>query len=199
MEQEKRLDVRLVREYDAVIQHCGVFGVIIYSTANVHVKKVLFDEDYSQAIDSLVGDKWPVFTAYIDLRDYQALGGTSHDQEASGGKHFLIKEWMETQESMQLMDVFSITSIKRLPIMVVFAIDEDLKTRRRIFQIDDEDTSRVYEDLRYIITTVTDSLQTVDLGTSGWDKARLKLDVHRVWTVFQKGKDFVIEWILPFL
>lgn len=199
MEKEKRIDIRLIRKYDSILENCGVFGVIIYSTANVHVKQVLYNKDYSDAIDSIIGEKWPIFSAYIDISDYNKHLNSPEKKELSGGKHFLIKDALETKENIEFMDVFNISSLKDLPIMAVFAEDENSTTRRKIFQIDDKNTFRVFEDLKHIITIVTDSLDKVDFGTEGWNKVRLKLSVYKMWTTFSKGKDFVLKYIFPFL
>ena len=53
-------DVSVIREV-AQKSKSRICGFILYTRADAHIKKVIKDEDYWDALDAASGENWPIF------------------------------------------------------------------------------------------------------------------------------------------
>jgi len=96
----------------------NIFGVIVYTDAHPHIKKVLVDDDYWKALDELSGPSWPIFT----IRP--AKGTYGLPQFPRGTIGMMVPVYKEPVENKQLVEAFGIRSTDK-PIFVLFCQEDD--------------------------------------------------------------------------
>lgn len=187
----------LTAHYQKDIQLVDIFGVILYTDAHPHVKKVLADEDYWRAIDEVSGPKWAVFSIKPNQGHFEL------PSSQPGALSFLVPVWKEPNDNKQILQDFGIMSTKDLPLLLVFtrgARDEILKLS---LNIKDENVELAYTSLRKAIEIVTRAVDQIDpkylKNSEGvFYAVDMAVGDFKKWELFRKGIDLFL-WIKKFL
>jgi len=90
------------------------FGFIIYNNDNPNIVKLLRDEDYWNALNSISGEKFFIFA----VKPKQ--GSIGYPDIPPGTMGMMIPVWKEPKENDQLLELFEIKSTQNLPLFFVF-------------------------------------------------------------------------------
>jgi hypothetical protein len=109
----------LSRHHKPSSGQANLFGAIIYSNAYAYIAKVLADPFFWKALDEISGPQWAIFAA-------KAAEG-KHDWPATSPNEisFLVPVWQEPTKNKDLLNAFGLDDTQRLPILVIFAEDEN--------------------------------------------------------------------------
>jgi hypothetical protein len=178
--------VDLSRTYTPAEEQANLYGVIIYTDAHAYIKKVLRDEDYWQALDELSGPRWAVLAVRA------ARGEYGFPNLGPGQIGMMRMVWKEPRANKELLDAFEIDSTAGLPVIVIFAQDQDGEVYRTVLKIDDSSEESAFKSVKEILTTVADALEKVDesnlqKGVRAYHAVSYSISNHKEWEALRKG------------
>ena len=133
-----------------------IYGFILYTDQNPYVVKVLQDDAFWNALNSISGSSWPIF-AVKPLRkgEYVTKGG------GGNGIGFLVYTWKEPNENLQVLSDFGLTSTEKLPLFVAFMWDDNDELNEVAIQIRGTDMDSTYHSLEEIVKVITGAVNAV--------------------------------------
>lgn len=158
----------------------NLFGVIIYTNAHPHIKKVLRDEDYWQALDEVSGPQWSVYA----VRAAEGTHGLPNLPPGYVGMMYPV--WKEPKANKELLELFGLSSTENLPVIVVFAQNEDGDIYQNIVDVDDSTEEQAYKSIKEVLRVVAQALEKVS-------SENLQTDVNAFHAVSYSIKNYK-EW-----
>ncbi len=188
--------IRLHEHYRSNNELVDIFGVILYTDAHAHVKKVLADHDYWNSLDEISGPHWAIFSIKPQQGQY---GFPNFPRDTIG---FLVPVWKEPAANKPILEVFGIKSTEKLPLFVVFtqSNDEILKIE---LNIEDDTIEKAYNSLKKHIEVVTEAVHRIDSqykknAEGVFNAIKMNIDAHKNWETFKKGIK-LIHWLKGFM
>lgn len=143
----------LVVQYRADPALADLFGIILYSDAQAHVKKVLRDEDYWEALNEVSGPHLAVFAVRTKA------------PKAPGDLGFVVPVWKEPRENLALLEDLQLPSTEKLPVIVWLTHDRgDLL--RCVVPLDDRTQEAAYASIKRALTVAGEAMENVAQATS---------------------------------
>ena len=103
----------LVQEYRAKDEFFDMFGVVVYTAEHPHVKKVLRDKDYWEALHESSGENFAIFSI-------RPKSGERQSSAVWGGGYRMIGMWEEPRENLEILEKLRVDSTEHLPLFVSF-------------------------------------------------------------------------------
>lgn len=163
MELQKLTD-SIIRKKDEV----NVFGIVLYTDAHAHVKKVLRDPDYWKSFGEISGDNWPVFAIRAD----PARQVFPTFPEGMIGYMVPVRE--ETNKNKEFMAELELDDTRNLPLFVVFAQDPDGLLVKKEIRISDESKEDAYRSLNSAVDLVSRAVKGISPENRGAASARCR-------------------------
>jgi len=131
----------LVEEQKAKSDVVQLFGVILYTDENPHIKKALRDDDYWLALDGVTGKNFAVFSVRPEKGRYE------FPRFPPGFTGMMVKLWKEPADNKKLIDFFGLESTERLPLLLLFTeVNGEYLSIQ--FRIDDSNEVNAYQSTR---------------------------------------------------
>ena len=127
-----------------------IYGFILYTEADPYVAKVLRDQDFWKALDTISGSNWPIFAARPLQQGHERLLGGGPGQIG-----FLVWGWDEPKANEPIIRDFGIKDSSELPLFVAFFWDDQDDLEEITIHIEGEDIDTVYHSLKEIVETIT--------------------------------------------
>lgn len=140
----------LIVKYRADTTLADLFGVILYSDAHAHIRKVLRDEDYWRSFDAVSGRHLAVFA----IRTQVPSPPRSHDLD------FMVPSWREPRENLPLLKDLELESTEKLPVIVWLTHDGgDLL--RCVVPLEDRTEEAAYASIKKALITAAEAMEQV--------------------------------------
>ena len=127
-----------------------IYGFILYTDKDVHVRKMLADKLYWEDLDKKSGARWPIFTVRQLTKGHEVLTPSS-----SEGVNFIMKKWYEPATNMDVLNDFEIESTEDLPCFVAFIWDNNETIQSVSVRIDGRSDSEVYNKVEEVVSLIT--------------------------------------------
>jgi len=160
--------------------------VIVYTDAHAYTKKMLKDDDFWEALDEISGSRWIVFATRMVKGHYYI------PPSPPGTFAMLRMVWKEPNENKELLSTFEMASTEKLPVVVVFAQDQEGQIYKNILSIDDSSEENAFKSIKEILSTVAVALENVtdenlQAGTNAFHAVSYSLKGHKEWQQIKKG------------
>jgi len=164
----------------------NLFGVIMYTDAHPHVKKILRDDDYWAALDDLSGPRWSIFSVRV------MPGRREFPPPPPDSFSFMVPVWREPASNKELLSVFQLDSTEQLPKLIVFAEDEQGDIHRSTIDIDDSSELSAYTSLKEAISKVATAVDYVSTeylkeNVQAFYAVKRAIDDHKQMQVLRHG------------
>lgn len=172
--------INLIENHKPRDNEANIFGIILYTDSHPHIKKLLNDEDYWTALDEWSGPQWAVYST-------RAIKGVCGFPEMPKGcSGYMVPVWKEPRENKKIIDVFEIDSTERLPLLLVFAKDDDGEILKNEIKIPCSSVEEAYNSLKDELSKVSQAIKVV-----GPKNLNNSLGVHSAVTfAIQNKKDW---------
>jgi hypothetical protein len=189
----------LARHQVATDDSVQLFGVIIYTDAHAHLKKVLRDADYWASFDALSGPRFAVYSI-------RAYAGEWVSPPARPGSLATMHEvWREPTANAELVRAFALDDTRDLPALVVFALDGDEHYSTSLL-IDESSIESCYTSLKDAMIAIASALSKGASERSTDSRVVFKsvksaLSVRRNWQRVRDGYKVLSElkkWVSVF-
>lgn len=175
----------LVAQYQSSPDVAQLFGVILYTDEHPNIKKVLRDQDYWDAFDTITGAEFAVFS----IRPQQ---GQFRVPKMPGGAHsMMVPIWVEPRENREMLQLFELTDTRKLPMLLLFT---EVDGKYLSIQLPIEDTSldktpgAIKTELEFATQAVAGVRQENRGNTAGlYAAVSLHHDDRRKWRALKKG------------
>jgi len=147
--------IELSKIYRKKNELVDIFGVILYSDSNPHIKKVLADKDYWKALDEISGPKWAIFS----IRPQE--GKSTCPTFPVGTLGMMIPIWREPQENIRILEEFELDSTQNIPILLIFTQGKDEEILKFTFKINEESIEKAYNSLKQAIENITECVEKI--------------------------------------
>ena len=127
-----------------------IYGFIIYTDQNPYVVKVLQDEEFWNALNSISGSNWPIFAVRPLRKGKYVTQGVGKNSIG-----FRVSTWKEPNENLQVLRDFGLTSTEQLPLFVAFMWDDNDELNEVAIQIRGKDKDSTYHSLEEIVKVIT--------------------------------------------
>ena len=127
-----------------------IYGFILYTDKDPYVAKVLRDEDFWNALDSISGANWPIF-AVRSLRKGQYSIPTSGSTDI----YYMVPTWVEPKANMQVLRDFGLKNTERLPLFVAFMWDDTDELNQVAIPIEGKNIDTIYNSIEEIVKVIT--------------------------------------------
>lgn len=126
-----------------------IYGFILYTERDPYIAKVLRDDDFWNALDSISGRNWPIFaTRPLEQGQMEIKGGSS------GYTGFMVQTWKEPSMNIPILKDFGLEDSQDLPLFVVFMWDNDDNLNEVAIPIQGNDTDSVFHSLEEIVKAI---------------------------------------------
>ncbi|MCL4873565.1 hypothetical protein KJ039_05750 [bacterium] len=175
----------------------NIYGVVLYTDAHAHIKKILADSDYWTALDEISGPRWAIFSVRAKAGFYEM------PSPPPGMICMMIRVWKEPHENKLLLKEFEIESTEKLPQLLIFAEGENGEILKETIRLDDSAPEKAYESLKNGIKVVSEAIRNVspeNLKSAEGVYAAVNLSIsnYKQWQRIKKGISFV-KWIKELL
>ena len=139
---------------DLVADDCNlsrIYGFILYTDQDPYVAKVLRDDDYWNALDSISGANWPIF-AVRPLTKGSYDFPSSTDLNSIG---FMVKTWNEPSRNIPVLHDFGLKDSENLPLFVAFMWDDNDELNQVAIPIKGFNVDEVYHSIEEIVKVIT--------------------------------------------
>lgn len=126
-----------------------IYGFILYTEQDPYVAKVLRDDDFWNALNSISGANWPIFA----VRPL-SKGSYASPSNGSGCLRYMIPTRFEPSNNMQILYDFGLKDTENLPLFVAFMWDDDDKLNQVAIPIIGKDVDAVYHSLEEIVKVI---------------------------------------------
>lgn len=127
-----------------------IYGFILYTDCNPYVAKVLRDNDFWKALDSISGNNWPIFAARPLQQGQMEIKGSG-----AGYTGFMVQTWKEPNNNVSILKDFGLEDSQDLPVFVVFMWDDDDNLNEITIPIRGKDADTIYHSLEEIVKTIS--------------------------------------------
>jgi hypothetical protein len=131
------------------------FGLILYTDEHPHVKKVLRDKDYWQALDKMSGQRWAILAA-------RAVRGHYELPDMPPGMMGMMRMvWHEPEQNRQLLATFGLEDTARLPMFVLFTPLHDGRLLHTSIKLNDESEEAAFARLKDVVSALTEAVNVI--------------------------------------
>ena len=156
--------MEIQKHIDAVMERpgmLGVFGLILFTDRHPHLAKVMGDDDYWKAFNSISGDSFAIFSAK------PANGRYVLPSAPPGFLQMMVPIWSEPEQNNGLLSTFHLNSTEHLPKFVVFAQMPDGRICQCSIKLTDQSEAHAYAELRKVIDVVSAAAKKIGPEYSG--------------------------------
>ena len=176
----------MARQYGDKEGTANLFGVILYTDAHPHIKKVLRDDDYWAALDELSGPRWSIFSVRTNR------GQLEFPNSPPGVFCRMVQVWREPATNKELLSFFELESTANLPKLIIFAEDENGNIHRSLIDIDESSETTAYASLKSIIHKVTTAASFISdeylkQNVQAFYAVERAIDDHKQMQVLKRG------------
>ncbi len=150
--------IELSRIHKPSSGQANLYGVILYTNSHAYVAKVLSDPIYWSALDEISGQQWSVFATKV------AQGRYKLPTPPANTMVLMIPVWKEPAANKELLHMFQLENTKSLPLLAIFAADEDGTIEQTVIPLSDSSLESAYESIQSILKTVADAIRQVEDG-----------------------------------
>lgn len=178
-----------------------IYGFILYTRKNPYVAKVLRDDDFWNALNSISDSNWPIFAArpLHEGRKVTKGGGPGHIG-------FLVSTWDEPDENLPVLKDFGLSSSEELPLFVAFMWDDNDELNEIAIPIRGTDVETTYNSIEAIVTAITnvekevltENKQTVNVFRnvkSELESMEFKYKIIKRGRILKKFADFLSVFV----
>ena len=178
------------------------FGFIIYNEENPSIVKLLRDDDYWNALNSISGEKFYIFS----VKPKKGKTKLTTPSSKSGVMQMLIPvyEWQEPKYNKDLLKAFDINTTKELPLFFIFTkvdsyllkqsikinennVETAFQQLKKIFYEIDELSNKINKNYQEHPAQVHDKFEKI-LSYSNFKKSSYTID-----SFFSKTKKYLIN------
>ena len=135
-----------------------IYGFILYTEQDPYVAKVLRDDDFWNALDSISGANWPIFAARPLVKGFYK-SPSSNDLNSIG---FMVRTWTEPSSNMPVLLDFGLKNTENLPLFVVFMWDDNDELNQVAIPITGRTVDAVYHSIEEIVKAITKTEAAVE-------------------------------------
>ena len=146
-----------------------IYGTILYSDINAHVKKVLEDDDYWRSFDSASGPRWFIF-ACRTLKGKFVLPNSR-----PGSISYMVPMYIEPDKNKELLSDLEISSSREFPLFLLLMEDSNGEIQKATFSIDESTIESTYNSIKQTILLVTDIFENIHIDNLGNKQEILEL------------------------
>jgi hypothetical protein len=127
-----------------------IYGFILYTDKDPYVAKVLRDEDFWNALDSISGANWPIFAVRPLSKGQYSIPSSSSSDVIS----YMVPTWIEPRANMQVLRDFGLKDTENLPLFVAFMWDDTDELNQVAIPIVGKDIDMVYNSIAEIVKVI---------------------------------------------
>lgn len=162
------------------VKEAAIYGILLYSDRNPHIKKLVGDSDYWDAMNEISSEHWAIFSI-------KAKAGTKNAPRPRPGTFsYMVPVWKEPKDNIELLSVFGLESSEDFPLLAVFFIDSNEEVICRLIHIDDSTIENAFNTLKNIVGTIAKAI-------SGIEAENLK-NSEGVYSAVMFALDSKVEW-----
>ncbi len=128
-----------------------IYGFILYTEKDPYVAKVLRDEDFWNALDSISGVNWPIFAVRPLVKGHYGLPSYMK----SSCVHYMVPTWDEPHKNMPVINDFGLKDTEKLPLFVAFMWDDNDELNQVAIPITGNDVDTVFHSIEEIVKVIT--------------------------------------------
>lgn len=128
-----------------------IYGFILYTEQDPYVAKVLRDDDFWNALDSVSGANWPIFAARPLSKGFYKRP-SSNDLNSIG---FMVRTWDEPCENIPVLHDFGLKNTEKLPLFIAFMWDDNDELNQVAIPITGRTVDDVYHSIEEIVKAIT--------------------------------------------
>lgn len=126
-----------------------IYGFILYTEASPYVVKVLQDDAFWDALNSISGSNWPIFAVRPLRRGQRSIKGYSPRVMS-----YLVPTWDEPKGNLSVLSDFGLKSSEDLPLFIAFMWDDNDQLNEIAIPIRGNDVDSTYQSLETIVKTI---------------------------------------------
>jgi hypothetical protein len=127
-----------------------IYGFILYTRENPYVVKVLQDDAFWNALNSISGSNWPIFAVRPLHEGQRVIKGSGH-----GCIGYLVPTWDEPEANLPVLKDFGLNSSEDLPLFVAFMWDDNDQLNEITIPIRGVDVDTTYNSIETIVKAIT--------------------------------------------
>ncbi len=128
-----------------------IYGFILYTDKDPYVVKVLRDDDFWNALNSISGANWPIFAVRPLHKGNYSLSASSRSDIIS----YMVPTWVEPKTNIQVLRDFGLEKTDCLPLFVVFMWDDTDELNQVTIPIEGKSIEAVYNSIEEIAKVIT--------------------------------------------
>lgn len=149
---EKECGLKIVKELvEGESNLSRIYGFILYTEQDPYVAKVLRDDDFWSALDTISGSNWPIFAVRPLPKGNWKLSPSSRGGNTT---NFMVQTWDEPKANIPVLRDFGIKKTEDLPLFVVFMWDDDDNLNEITIPILGNNQEKVFCSLKEIVETI---------------------------------------------
>lgn len=137
-------------------QESNIIGVVLYSSSNPFVIKVLKDNDFWNALHINSGPVFPIIAIQPKDGEYKT------PMTKSNTLQYLIPVWEEPDENLKLLSELGITDTKELPMFLIYAKIKD-ENYCTVYSFKSNTIDNTYNELNEICSIINNTIQKFDI------------------------------------
>lgn len=142
-----------------------LYGLILYTSSHPHLRRVLKNDEYWQALDEASGPRWAVFAAR--LKAEVPKSDTAPPDPTEDALLYVMVEArgdLFDQDGSTRSDMLDELGVDAsdLPLLLVYTVSRRGDVYSRSWPLSDESEPKAYESLKSVLTVVSRSLERVD-------------------------------------
>jgi len=187
----------IIEEQKSKSEIAQLFGVILYTDKNPHIKKILRDDDYWQGLHELTGENFAVFSVRPEKGRYE------HPKFPPGFMGLMVKIWKEPRDNQKLIDLFEIKNTEKLPLLLLFTEinGQYLSIQLEINESSENDAyNSIKEHLKFACNVISGIKKENYNNPEGiFAAASLQNDNRLAWRILKSGVNIYafIKGLLP--
>lgn len=184
------INLPIAEKYREQNNQAKIFGFILFTDAHPNIIKVLKDDDYWKALNS-ISEGWIIYS----IKPKQGIREFSNPPEGTLG--MLISIWKEPIENLKLLELFEIKSTETLPCFVAFCTEGE-NIKRTVYELDCSSVDNAYNDLNKIISIISKTVDKIlpEYKNSNSVYREVKSDIESIIT-WEKIKKAIklLSWL----
>ena len=173
----------------------NAFGLILYTDAHPHIKKVLADNDYWNALDKISSSRWVIFSIRAKPGHYSY----PNHRLPPGAIGMMIGVWKEPDENEYLLQEFEIKSTEKLPQLIVFAKGTNGEILSQSIRLDDFSKEKAYDSLKNAIKIISKAIddvlpENIKSAEGVYTAIDMSVSNYKQWQLIKKGVLY-LKWI----
>lgn len=148
---EKTCGLKLIKDLVGEDRNLSrIYGFILYTEKDPYVAKVLRDEDFWNALDSISGANWPIFAVRPLREGHYKMPSTSGNVVS-----YMMPIWDEPKCNMPVLHDFGMKDSENLPLFMAFMWDDQDELNQIAISITGNNVDSVYHSIEEIVKTIT--------------------------------------------